>query len=127
MFAGTEHVRRHADGVASGLQRLDRGAGGDPAHHGDGDRTAAVVLDADVGGAHLAERAFDDARREAAAAVAVTARRKLGQFDHFNRAGAVGQAPDKAALFQRGDQPVDAGLGAQIERVLHLVKGGRNA
>ena len=77
--------------------------------------------------ADLAERAFDDAGREAAAAVAVAAPRKLRQLDHFDGAGAVGQAANEAALFQRGDEAVDAGLRAQIERVLHLVEGGRNA
>ncbi len=38
-----------------------------------------------------------------------------------------GQAADEAALLQRRDQPVNAGFGAQIERVLHLVEGRRNA
>ena len=54
-------------------------------------------------------------------------RRKLRQLDHFNGAGAVGQAANEAALFQRGDEAVDARLRAQVERVLHLVEGGRNA
>src|SRR6187551_668152 len=127
MFAGAEHVRRYADGVAAGLQRLDRRTGGDPAHHGYGDRTVAVVLGGRAGGADLAERAFDDAGGEAAAAVAVTGARKLGQLDDFDGAGAVGQAADEAALFQGGDQAVDAGLGAEVERILHLVEGGRHA
>ena len=43
------------------------------------------------------------------------------------RAGAVRQAADEAALLQRRDQPVNAGLGPQIERVLHLVEGRRHA
>ena len=46
-----------------GLDRLDRRAGGDAAHHRHGDRAAAVVLGA---GAHAAEIALDDARGEAA-------------------------------------------------------------
>jgi len=32
----------------------------------------------------------------------------LGLADHFEGAGAVGQATDEAAFFQRGDQAVDA-------------------
>ena len=54
-------------------------------------------------------------------------RDRFGQLDHLDRARPVGQPADEAALFQRGDQPVNAGLGAQIERVLHLVEGRRNA
>ncbi len=52
---------------------------------------------------------------------------RFGQLDHFDRPGPVGQAADEAALLQRRDQPVDAGFGPQIERVLHLVEGGRHA
>ena len=50
-----------------------------------------------------------------------------GSLQHFERPGAVRQPADEAALLERRDQPMDAGLGAQIERVLHLVEGGRNA
>ena len=49
------------------------------------------------------------------------------QLDHFDGAGPVGQAADEAALLERRDQAMDAGLGAQIERVLHLVEGRRHA
>ncbi len=52
---------------------------------------------------------------------------KLGQLDHLDGAGAVGQAPDEAALLERGDQAMDARFRAQVERVLHLVEGGRHA
>ncbi len=52
---------------------------------------------------------------------------ELGQLDHLDGARPVGQPADEAALLQRRDQPVDAGLGAQVERILHLVEGGRNA
>jgi hypothetical protein len=39
----------------------------------------------------------------------------------------VGQAAQEAALLQGGDQAVDAGLGGQVQRVLHLVEGGGDA
>src|ERR1700722_12723670 len=52
---------------------------------------------------------------------------RFGELDHLNGTSAVRQAADKAALLKRRDQPVNAGLGAKIERILHLVKGGRNA
>ena len=73
----------------------------------------------------LAERAFDDARREAAAAVAGGG--QFGQLDDLDGAGAVGQAADEAALLERRDEAVDAGFRAQVERILHLVEGGRYA
>ena len=60
-----EHVRRHVDDVALGLDRLDRRAGGDAAHDRHRDRAAAVFVGA---GAHAAEIALDDARGEAARA-----------------------------------------------------------
>ena len=49
------------------------------------------------------------------------------QLDHFDGARPIGQPADEAALFQRGDQPVDAGFRPQVQRVLHLVEGGRYA
>ena len=52
---------------------------------------------------------------------------EFGQLDDLDGARPVGQAADEAALFQGGNEPVDAGLGAQVEGVLHLVEGGRNA
>src|SRR6476660_4534166 len=50
---------------------------------------------------------------------------KLGQLDDFDGAGAVGQAADETALLQRRNEAVDSGFRTQIERVLHLVEGGR--
>ena len=52
---------------------------------------------------------------------------RFGQLDHLDGARAIGQAADEAALLQRGDQAMDAGFRAQIERVLHFVEGGRHA
>jgi hypothetical protein len=49
------------------------------------------------------------------------------QFQHFERAGAVRQAANEAALLERHHEAVDAGFGAQVERVLHLVEGGGDA
>src|SRR5713101_5916864 len=128
VLSGTEHVRRHGDGVTAGLQRLDRRAGGDAAHDRHGNRTVVIIFGADAAAADPAEGAFNDAGREAAAAVAIIATpRKFGKLDDFDGAGAIGQAANEAALLQRGDEAVDAGLRAQIQRVLHLVEGRRNA
>ena len=37
------------------------------------------------------------------------------------------KTPDEPALFKRCDKTVDAGFGRQVQRILHLVKGWRNA
>src|SRR6202047_325342 len=99
MCAGAEHVRRHADGVAAGLQRLDRRAGGDAAHHRHRDRTIAIVpLAANASASDLAEGASDDTRREAATAIAVAAGGEFRKLDDFDGACAVGKAANEAAL-----------------------------
>jgi hypothetical protein len=54
-------------------------------------------------------------------------RHGVRQLDHLDGARPIGEPADEAALFQRRDQAMDAGLGPQIERVLHLVEGGRHA
>jgi hypothetical protein len=74
-------------------------------------------------GADTPEIAFDDARGEAARAARHHAvRDRFGKLDHLDGARPVRQAADEAALFERRDQPVNAGLGAQVERILHLVE-----
>src|ERR1700733_4471248 len=127
MLARAQHVRRHADGVAAGLECFDRRTGRDASHDRHGHGTVAVILTGDGTAApNLAKRAFDDARREAAPAVAGSAG-EFRKLDHFDSAGAIGEATNEAAFFKGGDQAVDAGLRAQVERVLHLVEGGRHA
>ena len=85
-------------------------------------RSSASFISSKEGGTPIA---FDHARREAAPVAA--ARRQFGQLDHLDRARAVRQTTDESALLERGDQPVDARLRAQVERILHLVEGGRHA
>ena len=53
--------------------------------------------------------------------------RALRQLQHFKRPRTVGQAAQEAALLERRDQPVDAGLGRQIQGFLHLVERGGDA
>src|SRR6266481_7592504 len=126
MLAGAKHVGRHADGVAAGLQGFDRRTRGDAAHHGHRDRTFAI-FSARATAPNLAEIAFDDAGREAAAAIGAAAGGKLGQLDHLDGAGTIGQAANEAAFLQSCDEAVDARLRAEVERILHLVEGGRYA
>jgi hypothetical protein len=124
VFSGAEHVRRNADGVTARLQRLDRRARGDAAHHRHRNRTAIVVLGAAT---DPAEGALDHAGREATATATAAAGRKLRKLDHLNCASAIRQAANEAALFQCSNETVDTRLRAQVQRVLHLVEGGRNA
>jgi hypothetical protein len=56
--------------------------------------------------------ALDHAGRELAAGER-PGRHGFGQADDFQRAGAVGEAADEAALLQRRDQAVDAGFRAR--------------
>ena len=51
---------------------------------------------------------------------------EFGQLDHLNRTGSVRQAANKATFLQSGDETMDAGLRTQIERILHLIEGGRH-
>ena len=51
---------------------------------------------------------------------------RIRQPRYLQRPRPVGQAPDETTLLQSRDQAMDARLAAQIERVLHLVEGGRN-
>ena len=51
----------------------------------------------------------------------------VGQSDHFQCAGPVRKPANEAAFLKRRDQPVNAGFGRQIKRILHLVEGRRNA
>src|ERR1051326_4682442 len=46
---------------------------------------------------------------------------------HRDGARSVGQPADEAALLERRDQPVNAGLRAQVEGVLHLIERRRHA
>ena len=51
----------------------------------------------------------------------------LREFDHLDGAGPVRQTANEAALDERCDEPVNAGLGPQIEGVLHFIEGGGHA
>src|SRR5208283_3361775 len=70
-----------------------------------------------------AEISFYDARRETARAARGDAvGHRLGQLDHLDRPRPIGQAANKTALLERGDQPMNAGLRAQVERILHFIE-----
>ena len=51
----------------------------------------------------------------------------FGLAGDFERAGPVRQAADEAALLQRRDQPMHAGLALEVERFLHFLERGGNA
>ena len=52
---------------------------------------------------------------------------EFGQAQHLQRTGAVRQPANEAAFLKRRDQPMNAGFGREVERLLHLVEGGRDA
>ena len=52
---------------------------------------------------------------------------EFGQPHDLHGARPMRQAADEAALLERGDQPMDAGFRLEVERLLHLVEGGRHA
>ena len=53
--------------------------------------------------------------------------RLLGQLYDLKRTRTMSQPPQKSSFLECCDQPVDAGLGREIKRVLHLVERGRHA
>ncbi|MNI49218.1 hypothetical protein D3C73_1038180 [compost metagenome] len=125
MLAGAEHGFRHGQAIALVLDGGDGGAGGDLAQEG---QVAHVVGGVGDDGTRIQAAALDDVGLEGGAALGRGGGRRLfRQLHDFQRAGAVGQAADEAALLQRGDQAVDPRLGRQVQRLLHLVEGGRHA
>lgn len=121
VFTSGDHLRWDRHDMCLVLDRLDRNAGGDPAHYRNRDSLVGG------GGCTLrlrwlaAKTALDDARREAPRG-AERGRHGIRQLDHLQRARPVGQAPYEAALLERGNQPVNAGFRSQVQRILHLVE-----
>ena len=126
VVTGRKHGRRHVDHGAVIAQRLDRRTCGDPAIQRQFDRFDVVVdLTADE---RAGEVALDDIGLELrpfrirALLTASAGFRPFGQSQHFKCPRAVGQAADETALFQAGDQPVDAGLGLETQSILHFIE-----
>src|SRR5580698_4152196 len=111
MLTRGEKIGRHVDGMATGLDRLDRRAGGNAAHHWHGNGTATVIFRART---HPAEIALDDTWGETPRAAGHHALGdRFRQFDYFDGARPVRQAADEAALLERRDEAMNAGLGTQ--------------
>jgi len=120
MLPGAQEGFGHHHPVALVLDGLDRGAGGDAAEHG---QLAHVV-----GRLRRTGPAFDQLGLERRAALGRGAGgRRLRHAHHLQRPRPVRQAAQETALFQGGDQPVDAGLRSQVQRLLHLVEGWGDA
>lgn len=121
MIPTPDHALRHGDVVRNLGNRGDRHTCGDAAHHGQFKRRG------DCRGKSLFRH---DSRGSGSGGCHRTggfACQGFGHFDNFNRAGAVGKAADKSALFQGGDQPMDARFRPQIKRILHFIEGGGDA
>jgi hypothetical protein len=122
MLPGGKKVGRHIDSVAAGLDRLDRRAGGDAAHHRHCHGAVAILFGSR---ADAAEIALDHAWREPAGARRAGSHAmsdRLRKLDHFDGTGPIGQAANEATLFERGNEAVDARLGPQVQRILHFVE-----
>ncbi len=125
LAAAPEQAAGDRDGRVLIAQRLDRRAGGDAAIERQVGRSG-------IGGDRRARKgggeiATNDGRRKPAA----LAGRRCGAFARqlydLQRAGAVRQSADEAALLEPADQAMDARFRAQPQRVLHLVEGRRDA
>ncbi len=94
---GRQHRGRYSDLMRNLVDCLDRDTGSDTAHHrqfhrcnGCSGRRGALICGGGCLG-HVLDRATQTVRKA----------------NDLNRAGAMGEAADKAPLLQRGDQPVD--------------------
>ena len=121
MLARAQHGFRDRKPVAFLLDRLDGGTGRDAAENG---QIAGVIGDrhdrrvARIDQLRLKGRAAFGRRR---------GRRLLRQLHYFQSPSPVGKATQEAAFLQRCDQAVNAGLGRQVQRLLHLVERRRDA
>ena len=110
MFARAEQGGRHGQARLP-FKRLNRHTGGD----------ATVERDFDnvIGGLRRGANIGGKCRRRRLHRARPTA---FGHAQHFQRARPIGQAADELAFLQRADQPVNARLGFQVERLLHFLK-----
>src|SRR6185437_8237025 len=119
--AAAEEARRYRYAVLVTCERLNRRARGDLSEDLDLDRLIGVGRCRIVGIA--LEIAANDRRREFVAVrrrrirglTALRNRRLFRQTHDFERAGAMGQAADEAALLKAADQPVNAGFRFEVE------------
>ena len=104
MFATRDHVRRHRHAISLMLDRGDWHTGGDAAEDRNVDRRLALI------GLGLGKiPAYDIGAKIALGHIwTVHGGGRLGQFEDFQGPGAMGEAADEAAFFQRRDQTVHA-------------------
>ena len=123
--ARRKHLSGNRDVMIDMADRFDRDPGGDLAHHGQFAGKQLNLVPGDIcrlrGGGM---RSVDHAGRESGGWGTAHG---FGQFHDLDGACPMREAADEAALFKGGDQTVNAGFGAQIQRILHLVKAGRDA
>jgi hypothetical protein len=123
VLARAQHLGRHVDDLSLALDRsIGVPAAMRPSPAGTG------RLPSSSSPCARGRVALDHTRREPARASGADAvGDRVRQLDHLNGARPVGQAANEAALLERGDEPMDSGFRTQVERVLHLIEGGRHA
>ncbi len=121
MFTGSQEVGRHGDAVALRLDGGDRRTGRDSSHHRDGIRPRDGSL-RDLGLRPLGTPTTRHQGRREGSRPRLLQRGLLGKSQDFQSAGAIGQPANEATLFERHDEPVNARLRFEIERILHLVE-----
>ena len=52
---------------------------------------------------------------------------EFGQPQDLDRPGAIGEAPDEAALLERHDETMNSGFRAQVQRFFHFIERRRHA
>jgi ComEC/Rec2-related protein len=123
VFAGPEESRGDGQGRLA-FERFDRHAGGDA--------TVQRNLDDIVRRLRPGRRGrLERGQRGIAVGSGANRGLRIGHVlrlaQHFEGAGAVGQATDEAALLECRDQPVDARFRLEVKRFLHLLKRWRYA
>ena len=111
MLAWAKQGSRYGKALCS-LQRLDRRTRGDPPMQRDFDRVVG--------------RCRDDGARGGSCGLHCC-RTDLRNLEDFKRPRSVREPPDKFAFLERRNEPVNAGLRLEVERLPHLIEAWADA
>ena len=122
MLACPQHPARNIDLVGLVAQCLDRRAGGNAAVQRQ--RHTRPIVGRALGAPPGTEIALDDARPEAPARLPLRHLGNAGGWrpQYFQRPCPMWQSSQESALLKRLDEPVNTGLGLEIDRFLHFLE-----